>query len=167
MGEDTDVLITPMVDPGPMKAGSGSDPLWMLGRHGDKGAYMERQLAALDIAEQEGLPYAHGKNRDPILCHNCGGVLLRFDETCSASWAAASGVDRFDPCVMPRCYCPWWGHEQHVTGSRCDHCGADVPIVTLTDAQLAANREMVRVTVAKAGISSGVSAADADRFLAG
>jgi hypothetical protein len=52
-------------------------------------AYLERQLAALAIAREEGVLYAHGKNRDPILCHNCGGVLLRFDETSSKSWAAS------------------------------------------------------------------------------
>jgi len=43
---------------------------------------------------------------------------------------------------VSRCDC--WTHTQHVTDSRCDHCGAAVPIVTFSCAEYdASQREEV------------------------
>ena len=101
------------------------------------------------------MPYAHRKiaGGQEITCHSCGGVLLRFRERCSQGWDQVwPAAERYDPCVMPQAYCPWWGHDQYVTDSRCDHCGAQVPIVALSEDNLDDAREVVADSVRRAGL---------------
>jgi len=88
-----------------------------------------------------GLAYAHMKRDDEIIrCHACAGVLL----------AVRSPRLHGQPCTMPTHFCPFWRHEQHVTDGCCDHCGAAVPIVTLTPAAVAAAHERARDETATA-----------------
>jgi pyruvate formate lyase activating enzyme len=153
LGEHALVLITAIYEPGPMKG----KPAAMLERTpGGAAAYRDRLEEALALARAAGLPYAHHKSPDePVRCHACGGVLLRFWENCTAGWHA-SGVTPDRPCVMPRSYCPWWSHEQHVTpGGLCGHCGTAVPVVCLGPAELAAERAKVTAAAAAAGLVSG------------
>jgi pyruvate formate lyase activating enzyme len=152
LGEHALVLITAIYQPGPLK----ENPAGMLVR-GPEGeaAYRDRLCEALGLAAAAGLPYAHPKSTDPIRCHACGGVLLAFTEACTAGWHA-SGVAEDTPCVMPRSFCPWWSHEQHVTpGGRCGHCGTAVPVVCLDPAALAAERAKVTASAQDAGLVSG------------
>ena len=58
-------------------------------------------------------PWLHGD--DLITCHSCGGVLLRF------------------PVCPDTQHDQHEEHEQHVTDGRCDHCGTEVPIVSMTE----------------------------------
>jgi pyruvate-formate lyase-activating enzyme len=150
LGEHTLVLITAIYPPGPLT----ERPVDMLERTPEgAAAYRDRLGEALTLARAAGLPYAHHKaTGDPIRCHACGGVLLAFAEVCTAGWYA-SGVPEKEPCMMPRSYCPWWSHEQHVTpAGRCGHCGAKVPVVCLSDTELAAERAKVAAAAAAAGL---------------
>lgn len=145
LGPLTDVLITQMAPPGPLKPGAGATG--PLVRPGDAGVYAERIAEAIAIAQAAGLPYAHGKyaGEQRIDCHACGGLLLRFRQRCG-EMATQQQWDQHGPCVMAEFFCPWWSHEQHVSDSRCDKCGAVVPIVALTEQELA----QTRLTVAEA-----------------
>lgn len=149
LGPITAVLTTVIQTPGP--AAPGKSPGMLVGR-GSKLDYLERLDKALDLAHTAGLPYAHTKRpiAQTIDCHACGGVLLRLRESCG------SGLEKLgqaEPdCVMAEHFCPWWTHEQHVTDSRCDHCGAAVPIVTLPPEQLDAERARVRQSAHHAGL---------------
>ena len=67
--------------------------------------FTTRWADACAVARAAGLPYAHDGHT--ITCHDCGGLLLDF-------WGTIGMSD--------------WHHEQHVTGGRCDHCGARVPV---------------------------------------
>jgi pyruvate formate lyase activating enzyme len=154
LGPHTPVLITPVAPPGPVKPGAPAAVFLERTPEGEA-AYRDRLCEALDLAAAAGLAYAHPKNTDPICCHACGGVLLRLAEACTAGWYA-SGVSEAEPCVMPRSFCPWWSHEQHVTpGGRCGHCGTAVPVVCLSPAALAAERAKVTASAEAAGLVFG------------
>jgi pyruvate formate lyase activating enzyme len=91
---------------------------------GDAEQYRARVLRAVAIAKAAGLHYVHNDDADQVLtCHACAGVLVR-------TFAPA---DRDGLQIYP-------AHEQHATNGQCDHCGASVPVVTLTPAQLAEAR---------------------------
>jgi pyruvate-formate lyase-activating enzyme len=88
-------------------------------------AYVWRIWESRAQAHEAGLRYPHHLLED-VGCHACGEVLLRSrrpDPACT-------------PCEMRSSFCSRWGHEQHVTDGRCDWCGTDVPIVTLSRAEL-------------------------------
>jgi len=109
--------------------------------------YRDRIAATHARAQAAGLAYAHESNTDDrINCHNCGGLLLERHapatpdgSTCPYELIGSTE----DRCVMYQTYCNCWSHTQHVTDSRCDHCGATVPIVTLPAAELAAFRATI------------------------
>jgi pyruvate-formate lyase-activating enzyme len=138
------LLITQIMRPGPQQPRARLTHGGLLLPAGadayDAEAYHARLWRALALARAEGLAYAHTKTDDPIRCHECGGVLVRFPDPCTACW----------PCTMPTHFCDIWEHEQHVTGGRCDHCGAAVPIVTLSAAELARTRAAVAETARQA-----------------
>lgn len=135
LGELAEVLITAMMIPGP--AASSKDGFFLPARASDADVvnYSRRITWAIDQAQTIGLPYAHNKTAMvPIICHNCGGELL--------AWKPPTVYCH--PCLMPMQYCDRWGHEQHVTAGHCDHCGAAVPVATLSPAELEAVREGIR-----------------------
>jgi hypothetical protein len=109
--------------------------------------YRERIAATYDRARAAGLAYAHESNsEDRIFCHGCGGLLLERHppatpdgSTCPYELIGSTE----DRCVMYQTYCDCWGHTQHVTDGRCDHCGTAVPIVTLPLDELAAFRATI------------------------
>lgn len=138
LGPHTPVLITPMMVPGPQRPGQASrwDGFLLSAQTGaaDYHAYYDRQARARELAVAAGLVYVHSKRDDEgIRCHACGGLLLRFQSPMLAC----------TPCTMATHGCHYWTHEQHVTDGRCDHCQAAVPIVTLSDGDLAAMRAHV------------------------
>lgn len=100
--------------------------------------YLDRWHGTHDRARTAGLHYAHmATTLITITCHRCGELLLRVpDPDCGLEEA----------CMLHKTYCACHDHEQHVTampdgrGGMCDHCGASVPIVTLSAAQLAERR---------------------------
>lgn len=131
------VLITGLYEPGPQQTNGGPGYFGMPDHRsvaGLKEQYESRISESLERARAAGLVYAHGKtNFEAIRCHNCAGVLLRF----------ASPLLHCMPCTMPTHFCAWWTHKQHVTGGRCDHCGAEVPIQTMSRPDLDATRALV------------------------
>lgn len=139
LGPHTPLLLTPMMRPGPTKPDPSGEGQrwngWLL--PADAGPsevlhYADRLEVSRERARAAGLAYAHGKGVDEtIRCHGCGGVLLRF---------RAPKTD-CEPCLMATHFCVLWAHEQHATGGRCDHCGARVPIATLTPQELARAQE--------------------------
>lgn len=125
LGPLTECIITPMVRPALVRQGNSFvDSHFMLrgGASGmDLAEYWLRIERAIEIARDAGLVYAHTKNNDEtIRCHACDGILLRFP----------SPMMDCEPCIMAKEFCPYWQHEEHVTGGKCDHCGAAVPVVT-------------------------------------
>jgi hypothetical protein len=116
LGPHTSLLI------GHMHAPADADKL--LVPPGTEAAYMARFDAAYERAHAAGLAYAFNSyTQERMDCHNCGELLLqlRGESHCAGS----------DDCTMFRPIgCDCFGHEEHVTGGRCDHCGAAVPIVT-------------------------------------
>jgi len=115
LGPLTDIITTPIFRPGPDRE-DGSPAATLTRTDAEHNHYAARLGAALELAHAAGLPYAHDKEPSrPIRCHQCGGILLRFTETCAAG-REASGVRHLNRCEMARTYCPWWTHEQHVTG---------------------------------------------------
>jgi len=92
--------------------------------------YRERVVASYDRARAAGLAYAHeSSSREALTCHNCGGLLLERHAPATPDGALCP---RGDDCTMFQGGCDCWSHTQHVTDSRCDHCGVAVPIVTLS-----------------------------------
>ena len=155
LGPLTPVLVSAMFPPGPMTSEPSADAKMLVRTPAEQQAYIARLHQALALARSSGLPYAHAKAVDDhIRCHECGGVLLAFTETC-LDGAAAAGYQWEKPCVMPL-YCPWWTHEQHVSGGRCDHCGAAVPVVCLSERELAAERAKVRAAAHAYGLIAAV-----------
>lgn len=140
-GPQTVVIVTQMMVPGPAANTIRFDRFdgALLPKRAtvdDHARYRGRIARAVEIAHACGLPYAHKKTNDETIhCHACGGLLLRL-----ASPQLCCG-----PCTMATHFCQFWTHEQHATGGCCDHCGATVPIVTLTAPELAA----ARLTVAR------------------
>jgi pyruvate formate lyase activating enzyme len=145
-GEHTVVILTQMMTPGPAPDTIRFERfdgalLPKSATADDHARYVARIARAAEIAHACGLPYAHQKtNEEAIYCHACGGLLLRL-----ASPQICCG-----PCTMATHYCQFWTHEQHATGGRCDHCGAPVPIATLTPAELAAARAIVAARAGEA-----------------
>ncbi len=91
--------------------------------------YRARIADAYSRARAAGLAYVHeSSSQEAINCHNCGGLLLERHAPATPDGALCP---RGDDCTMFRGGCDCWSHTQHVTDSRCDHCGAAVPIVTL------------------------------------
>lgn len=137
VGPQTPVLITQIMTPGPQVSGERMKfGGLLLGRDAtadDEQHYNWRRVRALAIARECGLVYAHPKDGTPICCHACGGILLHIPDPCMLC----------NPCTMPTNFCSIWTHEQHVTDSRCDHCGVAVPIQTLSADELAATWEQV------------------------
>lgn len=89
-------------------------------QNGDIDRYRARVLRAVALAKVAGLHYVHNDDAAQVLtCHACGGVLVR----------TFAPSDRDGLKIYP-------AHEQYVTDSHCAHCGAAVPVVTLTPAQL-------------------------------
>lgn len=157
LGPLTDVLITQMALPGPLK--QRQSPSSALVKPGSSAEYAERLREAEAIARAAGLPYAHGKyeGEQRINCHSCGGTLLWFRQRCG-ELATQEQWDQYGPCVMAEHFCPWWSHEQHVVRSRCGHCGVEVPIVALNAGELAEARSAVRdASGALTVVSSGSS----------
>lgn len=106
---------------------------WLLPqRPGEIARYRERLVAGAERARAAGLHYAHVNDEHTRLtCHQCGELLL-------TRHAPPGGVcPRGDACTLFTDGCDCWSHTQHVTDRRCDHCGADVPIVTLPREELA------------------------------
>lgn len=100
--------------------------------------YKERMGAAHEVARECGLQYVYGRTLGPdereiIRCHNCDGVLID----------KPTPMLDCKPCTMNSHFCIFWKHDQHVTDGCCDHCGAEVPIVTLSTEDLAASRRYV------------------------
>lgn len=89
--------------------------------------YAARLALTDELTTEAGLPYGHFNRYEwDLKCHNCGHDLLRFrGKDCPQ-----------DDCTMFRHYCTCWTHEQFVTNGHCDHCGARVPVHTLTPAAL-------------------------------
>ena len=105
----------------------------------DAARYWARFDASKRRARAAGLHYAHSSHADErIACHACGGLLLQLRRGPCVS----------QPCLMRFTWCTCWSHEQHATGGRCDHCGAAVPIVTLTTDELTETRRPVRAVLA-------------------
>lgn len=133
----TPVLITQINEPGPQQPGKRKALNGLLLGKGatedDRLHYNLRLHRTLAIARYCGLAYAHPKSDAPINCHACGGVLLQFPDPCLAC----------NPCTMPTNFCHIWTHEQHVTNGHCDHCGAAVPIKTLSLDELQQTRRQV------------------------
>lgn len=147
LGPITDVLTTLIFETGPQVVGEVG--VLMVGPRPGPNAtqeYRRRGDRALEIAHAEGLPYAHGKDYEPIRCHACDGLLLRFNEVCSGAPEV--------PCVMARFFCNWWTHEQHVINGRCEHCGTAVPIVALSEHDLAIERAKVQSSTSQAGLKA-------------
>jgi pyruvate formate lyase activating enzyme len=161
LGEHTPVLITPIARPGPMAAGQ-SDLDWLLPRRaGDAAiiAYQLRQERAYDLAKAAGLHYAHHKRkRETFTCHQCGGRLLTIRSFCDDAWERHP-TSAYEPCVNDAdgpAFCPFWSHEQFVTDGRCDHCGAAVPIVTVSPAEIAAARVITTTEATARGLDCGI-----------
>lgn len=136
LGPLTPLLITPMMQPGPQEVNKSGTLL--LGRDRfDIVAYMARIERAVEIARAAGLHYAHQKSSDEaIRCHECGHELLRF----------RSPLKHCAPCVMPTHFCPWWTHSQSVTvDGRCAECGTAVPIVVLSEREIAQARRLLGI----------------------
>jgi pyruvate formate lyase activating enzyme len=150
LGTSTPVLTTAIFEPGPMTDGPMASVL--VGRDGDPDAYADRVSRARELARAAGLPYVHGKEAldQTIACHGCGGALLEFRERCTAGWYASDLSDD-NPCVMAKSYCPWWRVQTHVTGSQCDHCGAPVPVVALSEEEQRASRLFVEREASRGG----------------
>jgi len=145
LGPLTPVLVSPVFPPGPMGYEPSADAKMLVRDDAEQQAYGRRLYKAVLLARDAGLAYAHAKSWNEVAqirCHECGSVLLAFTETCLEG-AAAAGYQWEKPCVMPL-YCPWWSHEQHVADGRCGHCGTAVPVVCLSERELAAERAKVR-----------------------
>lgn len=140
LGPLTPVRICHMRYPEGIRRGEGKIGRAMLPPRADEGqrlSWIARPLWAEGMARQTGLPYAHIRGDDrPIRCHNCGEVLLDPRQDCRMEGVGA--------CLMVQGFCPFWGHEQHVTAGRCDHCQATVPVIALSEVQLAASWALAR-----------------------
>lgn len=116
----------------------GARDFWTSGPE-DEAAYTDRLHRAAHQARASGLAYAAdiseiAEGRTRYHCHQCGGLLLYLQ------WPM---VECGPACTMATAWCRLWWHEQHATGGRCDHCGAEVPVRTLPAARLAANRRYI------------------------
>lgn len=132
LGPLTVVALWPMIVPGKIRTEARAERHGLLLPSSERGAgyehYLERIRRAEEIAHAAGLHYAHAWSSvlnttcspwlhgdDVITCHSCGGVVLRFPV-----------------CPEPQCGMGQHvEHEQHVTDGRCDHCGTEVPIVSV------------------------------------
>ncbi len=95
-------------------------------------AYWARYHESHERAQAAGLHYAHrAYAAERLTCHHCGGLLLQLHQPPACA---------FEPCRLYSHYCDCWSHTQHVTDGKCDHCGAAVPIVTLSREELAEAR---------------------------
>jgi hypothetical protein len=145
----TPLLLTYMAEPGPQRFDRPGRPLTS-----DWGAYRDRFYRAFEIADDAGLAYAHSKqNPEDIVCHNCEGLLLRVGDRCDAGLAGL-GLTK-DACTenCGKHFCPFYFHEQHVTGGRCDHCGTEVPIVVGDRRYLAKADRVAADDAASAGLA--------------
>lgn len=144
LGQSVPVLTTPMFHPGPAQAGGTGRQLV---RQGEEQIYTDRLATALQFAQGAGLYYAHTKlsGTQMLPCHACRRPLLVFSEACGAGWRrAGAAAEPYDPCVMAENFCPWWSHQQFVTDdSRCEWCGAAVPVAVLSAPELAAARSVI------------------------
>ena len=126
LGALTEVLITTLNIPGPASSQASDDDRLFLpptATRLDKEIYQAKINWAICAAHKIGLPYAHNKTAlEPILCHACKGELLVFK---------TPEVYCF-PCTMPMQFCDQWDTTSYVTAGHCDHCGAQVPIVSQT-----------------------------------
>ena len=129
-------------------AGGHSELRYLLpGRIEETIRYQYRIAASYARSQEAGLRYVHeSSSREAIHCHSCGGLLLERhapttpDGTLCPLEPIGSTEDR---CTMFQGGCNCWSHTQHVTDGRCDHCGTDVPIVTLPLDELAAFRATI------------------------
>lgn len=114
----------------------------LVGKNADESTVLEvgmRLKRAYEIAHEAGLVYTHGNSEGSgdINCHSCGGLLLRFHGRCNTAPEFYTSE-----CLMAPYRCPFWEHEQHVTDGKCDHCGADTPVVTLPQEELEDGRRV-------------------------
>lgn len=120
IGALTPCALQPMVSP-------RDQSMFLLSSTASELAYGRCVLHSLALARSVGLAYAYTRTDDTVLrCHACGGMLLRFQ----------SPMKSCLPCEMYGYFCRHWRHEQHVTDGRCDHCGASVPIVAMSEVEL-------------------------------
>lgn len=115
--------------------------------------YSARLDWVCDQARAAGLHYGHLSTAGlRLTCHACGGLLLQYHPPRTATGVPCprQAADPPGPCAMFTAYCNCWSHTQHVTDGKCDHCGAGVPIVTLSRDELAAARRHVAKTTAAA-----------------
>ncbi len=111
IGEHTPLLICPLYIPGPMGTIKDEDGQGYLTKtRGCPIEELEYSLVidrTLKLGKKLGLHYTHIKSDSHIItCHACGGNLLHITH----------------PNHI-------WQHRIQVTNGRCNHCGADVPIV--------------------------------------
>lgn len=137
LGDLSEILITPLLYPGP--SGSGSRSGYLLPAAAspkDETIYTLRIHEAVNTARELGLHYAHHKTvEDRIFCHNCGAELLSF----------ISPSVYCEPCLMPYQFCDQWDVIFHVDGeSHCEKCGAWVPVVPLSHEEQERVKESIK-----------------------
>lgn len=137
LGNLSEILITPLLYPGP--GGSGSRSGYLLpavATPADEGEYTLRIHQAVNTARDLGLHYAHHKTVDDrITCHNCGADLLSF----------IPPTVYCEPCLMPHQFCDRWDVIYYVDEeSHCKKCGAWVPVVPLSAGERERAKESIR-----------------------